>query len=65
MVNDVERFRSYFNQGRLVDGQFIWERTTALLEYFWFGHVSISQALEYTNAEIWNIDGSWISVETT
>ncbi|KAF7520454.1 hypothetical protein G7054_g12754 [Neopestalotiopsis clavispora] len=60
LVNDVERFRSYFSD---VDAEesFIWSRDSNLdmNEYFRFAWMQGSSTMDYTKAGIWTADGSW------
>lgn len=60
LVNDVERFRSYFTD---VDGDdsFTWNRnsTLGLDEYFRFAWMQGSSTMDYTKAGIWDADGAW------
>ncbi|KAM0818460.1 hypothetical protein AB5N19_04272 [Seiridium cardinale] len=60
LVNDVERFRSYFTD---VDGEdsFTWDRnsTLGMNEYFRFAWMQGSSTMDYTKAGIWSPDGAW------
>jgi len=64
LVNDVERFRSYFNE---VDSQdhFTWSRNSSLeiKEYFRFAYVEGSDSDDYTKAGVWNEKGEWEVME--
>ncbi|KAH8664395.1 hypothetical protein BX600DRAFT_487931 [Xylariales sp. PMI_506] len=59
LVNDVERFRTYFDS----DGEasFTWTRnsTLDLKEYFRFAWMEGSSTMDYTRAGIWDAEGSW------
>ncbi|KAG6022124.1 hypothetical protein E4U19_000750 [Claviceps sp. Clav32 group G5] len=63
LVNDVERFRSYFAD---VDAQstFMWDRnmTLGLPEYFRFAFMDGSQSGDYTKAGVWKSDGEWVKM---
>lgn len=59
LVNDVERYRGYQDQG---PPRFTWSRpptTNAVPYYFRFALMKGSSALDYTRAGIWGPDGSW------
>ncbi|KAM0435153.1 hypothetical protein ACHAPT_003243 [Fusarium lateritium] len=60
LVNDVERFRSYFGD---IDQErsFVWERnsTLDLPEYFRFAYMDGSDTGDYTKAGIWTAEGEW------
>lgn len=60
LVNDVERFRSYFSD---VDAKqkFVWSRnqTLELPEYFRFAFMDGSDSGDYTKAGTWTADGQW------
>jgi hypothetical protein len=64
LVNDVERFRSYFVD---VDAKekFVWSRNTtlALPEYFRFAFTDGSDSGDYTKAGIWTKDGEWVDMK--
>jgi hypothetical protein len=66
LVNDVERYRSFFGEALPADDHFTWQRTSssALPEYFRFGYLSEGRSLDYTKAGIWNVNGSWSSIRT-
>lgn len=60
LVNDVERFRDYFNE----DGgksSLTWERNASesLKEYFRFAWMEGGTTLDYTRAGIWDANGTW------
>jgi hypothetical protein len=65
LVNDVERHRSYFTEALPRDDHFTWARnsSSALPEYFRFGYVNAGQSLDYITAGVWNVNGSWSSME--
>jgi hypothetical protein len=64
LVNDVERFRSYFTD---VDSKdtFVWARnkTLDLPEYFRFAFMDGSDSGDYTKAGIWTADGKWVDMQ--
>ncbi|PFH61288.1 hypothetical protein XA68_17801 [Ophiocordyceps unilateralis] len=60
LVNDVERFRTYFGDaGEKSD--FLWSRnsTLGLAEYFRFAFMTGSDSNDYTKAGTWTADGQW------
>ncbi|TVY53999.1 Uncharacterized protein LCER1_G003566 [Lachnellula cervina] len=60
LVNDVERYRSYFGESTSAGETFTWERTAlGMPEYFRFGYLKEDNGLDYTNAGIWNANGTW------
>ncbi|KAL1891257.1 hypothetical protein Sste5346_007716 [Sporothrix stenoceras] len=71
LVNDVERYRGYFDD--LVEADdtnhgvatFTWERPADVAaagvdEYFRFGYMEGSQTDDYTRAGIWTAEGAWV-----
>jgi hypothetical protein len=64
LVNDVERFRSYFNDHYDGSDSFVWTRDTdlGLNEYFRFAYTQGSQSWDYTRAGIWTKDGEWVEM---
>lgn len=64
LVNDVERFRSYFNEDDSTD-HFTWSRNSSLQirEYFRFAYVEGSRSDDYTKAGVWNEKGEWEVME--
>jgi hypothetical protein len=64
LVNDVERFRSYFNESDSQD-HFTWSRNSSLeiKEYFRFAYVEGSQSDDYTKAGVWDDKGEWEVME--
>jgi hypothetical protein len=64
LVNDVERYRSYFSEALPADDHFTWARnsSSALPEYFRFGYLNVGRSLDYTKAGVWNVNGSWSSM---
>ncbi len=76
LVNDVERFRGYFDD---VDGvpaegtapaalTLVWERApdvaaAGLREYFRFAYMEGSSSDDYTKAGIWTADGAWTPMQ--
>ncbi|GJD01180.1 LCCL domain-containing protein [Colletotrichum higginsianum] len=65
LVNDVERFRSYFDDGPVPAKSFVWTRESdlGLNEYFRFGFMEGSTSYDYTKAGIWNAEGKWIDMK--
>lgn len=65
LVNDVERFRGFVDQGYGVNRSWVWERERGLNvpEYFRFGYMSGNQGWDYSRAATWLADGSWIDME--
>ncbi|KAL0943739.1 lccl domain containing protein [Colletotrichum truncatum] len=65
LVNDVERFRTYFDDGPVSSNHFVWTRNSSLglNEYFRFGYMEGSQSYDFTKAGIWNAEGSWIDMK--
>lgn len=61
LVNDVERFRSYFEDKIDVQSKFVWSRNSSLdlPEYFRFAFMDGSTSGDYTKAGIWTADGEW------
>jgi hypothetical protein len=64
LVNDVERFRGFVDEGYGLDEPFVWIRTPGFREpeYFRFAFMEGSRAFDYTKAATWNGDGSWIDM---
>ncbi|EQL00047.1 hypothetical protein G6O67_003822 [Ophiocordyceps sinensis] len=60
LVNDVERFRTYFGDAG-EKKEFAWSRnlTLDLPEYFRFAFMSGSESGDYTKAGTWTADGQW------
>ena len=65
LVNDVERFRGYTDEGLKSDENFIWKKRERsgegkrTPEYFRFAYMQGKQAWDYTKAGIWESDGEW------
>lgn len=61
LVNDVERFRSYFDDRVSEESQFVWTRKDSLElpEYFRFAFMDGSSSGDYTKAGVWAADGEW------
>ncbi|KAG6024414.1 hypothetical protein E4U41_001789 [Claviceps citrina] len=61
LVNDVERFRSYFSD-RDARSTFVWSRNESLRlpEYFRFAFMDGSDSGDYTKAGLWAADGRWV-----
>ncbi|KAF4974654.1 hypothetical protein FZEAL_8472 [Fusarium zealandicum] len=64
LVNDVERFRSYFDDADQLD-EFVWIRNTTLdmPEYFRFAFMEGSSSGDYTKAGIWTAEGEWAQMK--
>jgi hypothetical protein len=64
LVNDVERFRTYFTDIGAAHN-FVWHRnsTLDLPEYFRFAFVDGSEPGDYTKAGKWTKDGEWVEME--
>jgi hypothetical protein len=64
LVNDVERFRSYFNEYDSED-HFTWARngSAEIREYFRFAYMEGGQSDDYTKAGVWNEKGEWEEME--
>lgn len=66
LVNDVERFRGYYDdEGDAPADGFTWRRPAGLGlgEYFRFGYLSGRQGLDYTKAGVWTAGGEWVEME--
>jgi hypothetical protein len=65
LINDVERFRGFTDEGYGLGRSFAWERGAGLAEpeYFRFGYMQGNVNWDYTKAGIWNADGSWVEME--
>ncbi|KAH7318693.1 hypothetical protein B0I35DRAFT_432730 [Stachybotrys elegans] len=65
LVNDVERFRAYFDDAFDPHEEFVWARNTTLElpEYFRFAFMDGSSNGDYTKAGIWTVDGEWQEME--
>lgn len=62
LVNDVERYRSYFGEISPPEDHFKWVKTSTMLpEYFRFGYLSGGNSLDYTKAGTWYSNGTWIA----
>ncbi|KUI52601.1 hypothetical protein VP1G_00066 [Cytospora mali] len=62
LVNDVERFRGFFDDDEDFENKtFTWLRKTdnELKEYFRFAYVSGTRSLDYTKAGVWGPDLEW------
>lgn len=61
LVNDVERFRSYFEDSVGSEDRFVWTREGDLdmNEYFRFAFMDGSDSGDYTKAGVWTADGEW------
>ncbi|SPN98999.1 related to LCCL domain protein [Cephalotrichum gorgonifer] len=64
MVNDVERFRGYYDDEDTKLDTFKWTRQSGLGldEYFRFGYLAGRQGLDYTKAGVWTADGEWVKM---
>jgi len=65
LVNDVERFRGYTDEGFASDKHFVWPRESGSVmpEYFRFAYMEGSRAWDYTKAGTWNGNGSWTEMK--
>jgi hypothetical protein len=65
LVNDVERFRGYTDEGFASDKHFVWTKDPQRREpeYFRFAYMEGSRGWDYTKAGIWEEDGSWTQME--
>ncbi|OAA66145.1 LCCL domain containing protein [Cordyceps fumosorosea ARSEF 2679] len=61
LVNDVERYRAYFDDTDAPAREYTWTRNASLglPEYFRFGFMADSTAGDYTKAGVWSKDGEW------
>lgn len=62
LVNDVERFRGFFDDDNAFEQRaYTWKRDAEknLREYFRFAYISGTQSLDYTKAGIWDADFEW------
>ncbi|TAQ83980.1 hypothetical protein B7494_g7703 [Chlorociboria aeruginascens] len=66
LVNDVERFRGYTDEGFASDKHFVWIKDPEIIEpeYFRFAYMEGSRSWDYTKAGIWNEDGSWTEMQS-
>jgi hypothetical protein len=66
LVNDVERFRGYTDEGFASDKHFVWTKDPSVSqpEYFRFGYMQGSESWDYTKAGTWNADGSWTEMQS-
>ena len=68
LVNDVERFRTYFDDDMtppVSASEFTWSRNSSLgmPEYFRFGFLAGTMAGDYTQAGTWTADGKWVEMK--
>lgn len=65
LVNDVERFRSYFEDTFAREDQFVWTRNSSLglPEYFRFAYMEGSSSGDYSKAGTWTADGEWVQMK--
>jgi hypothetical protein len=65
LVNDVERFRGYTDEGFASDKHFVWTKDPQKREpeYFRFAYMEGSRGWDYTKAGIWGEDGAWTQME--
>ncbi|KOS19758.1 Uncharacterized protein ESCO_000578 [Escovopsis weberi] len=65
LVNDVERFRSYFTDEVDRQDAFVWMRDgdLDLPEYFRFAYMSGSSSGDYTKAGVWTAEGEWRTMD--
>jgi len=64
LVNDVERFRGYTDEGQPSDKEFVWAQSPNIVDpqYFRFSYMQGSQSLDYTKAGIWTSNGTWVDM---
>ncbi|TQV99212.1 LCCL domain-containing protein [Cordyceps javanica] len=64
LVNDVERYRAYFDDTDAPAREYTWTRNSSLglPEYFRFGFMVDSNAGDYTKAGVWSKYGEWIEM---
>ncbi|KAI0968535.1 hypothetical protein F4678DRAFT_192954 [Xylaria arbuscula] len=62
LVNDVERFRGFFDDGDVDEFEWTRDNGTALNEYFRFGFIQGTSAGDYTKAGTWNAEQEWIEM---
>jgi len=62
LVNDVERFRGYTDEGLPSDKQFVWTQSPNIVDpqYFRFAYMQGSQSWDYTRAGVWSPNGAWV-----
>jgi hypothetical protein len=65
LVNEVERFRGYFEDDYEEKDHFTWNRNSSLSikEYFRFAYMEGSQSDDFTKAGVWNEKGEWEVME--
>lgn len=65
LVNDVERFRGYTDEGFESDRRFVWTKDPALNEpeYFRFAYMEGSSGGDYTKAGRWEGNGTWTTMQ--
>lgn len=61
LVNDVERYRSFFAEMPPTGDDFTWlrDKDMNLPEYFRFGYVKKGLALDYSQTGVWYSNGTW------
>ncbi|KAL1901573.1 hypothetical protein Cpir12675_000442 [Ceratocystis pirilliformis] len=61
LVNDVERFRTFFDGGIDSQSEFTWNRDAGaeIDEYFRFAYIEGNHVLDYTRAGVWTKAGTW------
>lgn len=64
LVNDVERFRGYYNDDGSWIGNWTWTRNgdQDVREYFRFAYMEGSKSWDYTRAGTWTADGEWLDM---
>lgn len=66
LVNDVERFRGYFEDDEdFEERKFTWTRKSEkdLREYFRFAYISGTRSLDYTKAGVWDASFEWMPMK--
>lgn len=66
LVNDVERFRGYTDEGLPSDKNFVWGKQGDEMgrnDYFRFAYMQGSLSWDYTKAGTWTKDGGWVPMK--
>ncbi|KAK4163603.1 hypothetical protein QBC43DRAFT_319395 [Cladorrhinum sp. PSN259] len=65
LVNDVERFREYFDDGSKTKTNITWTRDADVKEneYFRFAWMQGSSTWDYTKAGKWDVEGKWTEMK--
>ncbi|KAI1173464.1 hypothetical protein F4777DRAFT_589848 [Nemania sp. FL0916] len=62
LVNDVERFRGFFDDGGADEFTWTRENTASINEYFRFAYIQGATAGDYSRAGTWNTKQEWIEM---